>query len=104
MKDIFGNISISKNVEVNSRGDTIENVQYTGFKTIILPKQEYAHVMEEINTHLSDEERTKEIVSKPIGNYIYTFENYGYSDFRIIGKKEIEGLESDIIDEKFKGK
>lgn len=60
-------------------------------KTVYLPKDEYAHVMSEINTHMSDEQRAMPVVSKAIGNYIYTFENYGFNEYRIIGKKLIEG-------------
>lgn len=61
------------------------------FETVHLPKQEYAHVMSELNTHLSDEERNHFIVSKAIGNHVYVIENYGFDDYRIIGKYPIDG-------------
>ena len=46
--------------------------------------------MHELNTNLSKEERERFIVSKAIGDYIYTIENYGFNDYRIIGKKLLE--------------
>lgn len=42
----------------------------TDHPTIILPKDEYAHVMSEIATHISEEEKLKKVFSKPIGNYM----------------------------------
>lgn len=58
--------------------------------TVHLPKEEYAHVMSELNTHISDEQRAQFIVAKAIGNYVYTIENYGFNEYRIIGKKKIK--------------
>lgn len=64
-------------------------------KTIFLPKKEYAHVMSEINTWYDEEKFSSiRILSKPIGNYVYTFENFGYNEYRFIHKvliKELEG-------------
>lgn len=60
------------------------------YKTIELPKQEYAHVMSELATHLTAAERKQKVVTKAIGNYIYTIENNGFGDYRIIGKKAID--------------
>lgn len=59
-------------------------------KTIRLPKDEYAHVMSELNTNMSARDRQKPIISKAIGNYIYTIENHGFDDYRIIGKVPID--------------
>jgi hypothetical protein len=59
------------------------------YEQIYLEKQEYAHVMSEINSNLSDEDMKHAIVSKPIGNYVYTFINKGFDNYVIIGKKEI---------------
>lgn len=59
-------------------------------KTIRLPKDEYAHVMSELNTNMSARDRQKPIVSKAIGNYIYTIENHGFDDYRVIGKVPID--------------
>lgn len=63
------------------------------FETIILPKQEYAHVMSELNTNLSKEQRQQSVVSKAIGNYVYIVENNGFDDYRIIGKYFIDEWE-----------
>lgn len=62
----------------------------SSIKTIFLPKQEYAHVMSEIATNLTETQKQQRIVSKAIGNYVYTFENNGFADYRIIGKKLID--------------
>lgn len=60
------------------------------FETIYLSSNEYAHVMSELNTHLSEEQRKKEIITKAIGDYYYTIENNGFDNYRIIGKKPID--------------
>lgn len=59
------------------------------FKTVRLPKKEYAHVMSEIATHLTSEERTKDTVVKYIGQYRYMAQNLHDGTFRIIGKSRI---------------
>ena len=56
---------------------------------IFLPKDEYAHVMSELNTNLSDEERKHAIIYRAIGNYRYYIINKGFDDYVIIGKEEI---------------
>lgn len=58
-------------------------------KQIYLPKDEYAHVISELNTHLSEEERSQKLVMKPIGEYIYTAINRGFNDYIIIAKRPI---------------
>ena len=59
------------------------------FPTIFLSKAEYAHVMSEIATNITEEQSQKPFFSKAIGNY-YTVENKGFGDYRVIGKVEIE--------------
>ena len=63
---------------------------------IILPKDEYAHVISELNTHMSEEDRLHAVVSKPIGDYVYTIINNDFDDYVIIGKRPII---SGIVDE-----
>ena len=46
--------------------------------------------MHELNTHMSEEDRQKAIVSKPIGDYIYTVINYGFDDYVVIDKRPID--------------
>ena len=74
---------INKTVEYAKRNTSV-------LPTVRLPKDEYAHVMSEFNTHMSDADRAKTIVSKPIGDYIYTIENNGFDDYRVIGKVSID--------------
>lgn len=59
------------------------------FEPLFLPLNEYAHVVSEVNTNLTNEERKKNILVKPVGDYYYTFINKGFNDYIIIGKKEI---------------
>ncbi len=60
------------------------------FPTVLLPKQEYAHVMSEIATNLTAEQEAKSVFRKPIGEYIYTVENNGFGNYRVIGKDLID--------------
>lgn len=60
------------------------------FATIILPKGEYAHVMSEIATNITEEQSTKRVIKKHIGDYIYTVENKGFGNYRVIGRDLIE--------------
>lgn len=59
------------------------------YKTVILPKKEYAHVMSEIATNLTEDQRNKKVFSKHIGDYIYTVENKGFGNYRVIDKIKI---------------
>lgn len=67
------------------------------FRTIFLPKQEYAHVMSEIATNTTKEQRQKSVFEKAIGNYIYTVENNGFGNYRIIDKTLIDVGDLDEI-------
>ena len=60
------------------------------FPTIILPKDEYAHVMSEIATNLTEKQKSMNTFSKPIGNYVYTVENKGFGNYRVIRKRRIK--------------
>ena len=62
----------------------------SSLKTIILPKQEYAHVMSELATNLTEAQKRQKVVSKAIGNYVYTVEIKGFGDYRVIGKTLID--------------
>lgn len=90
-----------KNLEKNDERSTIKmNLQFFSsnskdYKTVILPKQEYAKVMSELNTHMSDTQRKQKVVTKAIGEYIYTVENNGFDNYRVIGKKLID---NDVLD------
>lgn len=60
------------------------------FKTLVLPTKEYAHVMSEIATNLTKEQSQKKVFSKAIGDYIYTVENKGFGNYRVIKKIKID--------------
>lgn len=67
----------------------IEATKYLEKDQIILSKLEYAHVMSELNTNLSEEERKHAIIYKAIGNYGYKIINKGFDDYIIIGKEKL---------------
>ena len=81
-KNVFKTIN---NGTINTTNDLVKRGT-SNLKTIYLPKDEYAHVMSELNTHMSAEDRQKPVVVKSIGNYTYTIENHGFNNYRIIGK------------------
>lgn len=58
-------------------------------KTLRLDVREYAMVMSELRTHITDEEKKKAIIRKPIENHIYRFENNFDDTYRVIGKRKI---------------
>lgn len=63
-------------------------------KQIILPPAEYAMVMSEFNSNMSDEERKHRVVSKAIGDYWYTVLNQSYNEYIVINKTPIEDLDN----------
>lgn len=83
----FGEGGSSSGVEKSSKRDKIDSSKH---KTVNLPKEEYAQVMHELNTNLTKEQRNKKQLSKPIGDYIYHFENNGFDNYRIIRKSKID--------------
>ena len=85
-----------KNGIINPEGNRIQiSMQHFAkkaedFETIFLPKDEYAHVMSEIASNLTEEQASKRVIKKHIGDYIYTVENKGFGNYRVIGKDLIE--------------
>lgn len=62
--------------------------------TIYLDREEYAIVMSNFDTWINyDKVKNKVILSKCIGNYIYTVEKKGYNDIRIIGRDMISSID-----------
>ena len=55
-----------------------------------LSKSEWAHVQSEIRTNLNEEQKKLPIVTKAIGDYVYTFENRWPEDAIIIEKHPID--------------
>lgn len=84
------NISNSGRLKINIQHFAINPKD---FETIILPAKEYAHVISEINTNITAEQLKKKVVSKNIGDYVYTFECFGFDNYRIFNKEKIEGLD-----------
>ena len=62
---------------------------YKNAEAIKLEKREYAHVMSELNTHMSTEDRKEALVTKAIGDYYYVVVNYGFNNYKIIDKYRI---------------
>lgn len=58
------------------------------YKTIQLTPKEYAHVMSEIATWATEQQLNQNVFQKCIGNYIYTVENNGFGNFRIINRRK----------------
>lgn len=67
-------------------------------KTVNLSVQEYAHVMSELRTHITAEEKTHTIVRKAIGDFIYSFENHFDDTYRVIGKKQIPDTMTGLLE------
>lgn len=57
--------------------------------TVQLPAKEYAHVMSEIATHITNEQRNQSAFIKNIGQYTYHIENNQDNTYRIVGKFKI---------------
>lgn len=60
------------------------------FPTVTLPEKEYGKVMHEIATNITEVQKRKKVFKKFIGDYVYTVENNGFGNYRIIGKDIIE--------------
>lgn len=94
--------AVKSSVATSGKDDIISSVKAFAkgskdFPTVFLPKQEYAHVMSEIATNITKEQSQKSVFEKAIGNYIYTVENNGFGNYRIIGKTIIDAGDIDEI-------
>lgn len=79
--------------EEPSLADAIaEHYGKTKLPTINIERKEYGHITHEINTWYKKDYKKKKTISKAIGDYIYTFENKGYNNYRFIGRDNIEEL------------
>lgn len=79
--------SSSESVVKSSNRDKIGSSKH---KTVELPKEEYAQVMHELNTNLTQEQRKKKQITRAIGNSVYTVENNGFNNYKIIKKENID--------------
>ena len=80
--------SLSKSDKINT--EELVNYNSSSFKTYRLDKKEYAQVMSELNTNVNDRQKQLKVFTKAIGNYIYTVENNGFGNYRIIGRTNID--------------
>lgn len=55
-------------------------------REVKLSKEEYARVVSALNTNLTKREREDNFIQKAIGDYIYSVENKGFDNYRIVGK------------------
>ncbi|MCD7879537.1 MAG: hypothetical protein LUG16_06350 [Candidatus Gastranaerophilales bacterium] len=59
-------------------------------KSIWLSPEEYAMVISELNTNLTQEELLKKTVTKQIGNYEYVIEIYDFNEYRILHRRKLK--------------
>ncbi len=81
----FGEGSGSDKVEKSSKRDKIKNRER---KEVRLSKEEYAHVMHELNTNLPKELKNMKVFNRSIRNYTYKVKNNGFNNYKIIGKSK----------------
>lgn len=58
---------------------------------ITLSEKEYAHVMSEIATHITQRERSQPVIVKNIGKYKYMFVNHLDNTYDVVYKQAIPG-------------
>lgn len=68
--------------------------------TLDISYAEANHVRHELNNHMSDKQRKQKIVTKAIGDAIYTVENHGFDNYNIIKKVKI----TDEVNDAFRKK
>lgn len=78
-----------KNPRNNGKVKTSRNINRQ-HREIKLPKEEYAKVVSELNTNLTEEERAKPVLQRAIGNYLYTFRNCGFNQYQFIGRRKLK--------------
>ena len=59
------------------------------YEQIQLQRDEYAHIMSELNTNLSDEDRKHAVITKVIGDYEYTIINKGFNNYIFVERTKI---------------
>lgn len=68
-------------------------------ETVFLPKDEYAHVMSEIATHATAEQKSRKIFTKNVGPYTYTVVNGFNGLYRVVRKRAIDSVIMRIMEE-----
>lgn len=67
----------------------ILNEKLDSHNIVRLSKKGYAHVMSELATNITNEQRTQSTIVKNIGKHKYTFKNNFDNTFDIIGRQMI---------------
>lgn len=67
--------------------DNLSDYDVSRLPSIKLPDKEQFMLRSELNTHLSKEQRERRVITKTIGHYTYTFENFGYDNYRFVDKQ-----------------
>lgn len=70
-------------------------------KTVLLKPSEYEHVMHELATWITEEQKRSPVIHKNIGRYTYTFSNTN-GNYRVINKKKIPGTSEYIYERRRK--
>ena len=52
-------------------------------------------MISEFNSNVSEEDRMHKLLSKAIGNYVYTAINNGFNDYIVIDKSPIENVDEE---------
>lgn len=61
------------------------------YPTVQLPYKEFSHVMHEIATNITEEQKAQSTFTKAIGDYLYTIANEGgFGEWRIIRRRKIK--------------
>ena len=74
----------------DSQKNEYSGFEYSDSPTIWIPKTEYAMVMHELATNLTDEEHQMPVVIKHIRNFTYKIVIHRFGNYRIIGKYKIK--------------
>ena len=72
---------------VKSISKQMNNTLASSYKKPKISGKERAHVLSELMTHMTRDQRSQQIVSKYIGDYLYTFVKKSEGIYDIINKK-----------------
>lgn len=73
-------------------------------KTVHLGVKEYAHVMSELRSNITKEQKKHLVINKAIGEHIYTFENHFDDTYRVVGKTKIPEAATGLLERMNDGK
>ncbi len=79
-----------KQGKYNPLNKTTKKVKIEDIDDISSYDKEY--LRHELNNNLTEKEKKKKILKKPIGDYIYTIENNGFDNYKYINKVKIDDI------------